>query len=96
MGPIYAAVGATGLTVGLYRYYSAGAAEPKEREKVFKGGDQGWIDLKLAGIEVLNHNTKKLRFELPDKEAVSGMPVTCELVLTYCWGNCACLHEARY
>ena len=49
-----------------------------DRPKVFKGGDQGWFDLKLAEIEVLNHNTKRLRFEFEDKEAVSGLQIACE------------------
>ena len=41
----------------------------------FKGGDQGWIDLKLDNIEVINHNTKKLRFLLPEADDVSGLKV---------------------
>ena len=44
---------------------------------IFKGGDQGFIPLKLESVEVLNHNTKKFRFELPEKESVSGLHVAC-------------------
>ena len=81
MAPIYATVGAAGLGAGLYRYFygtAAATAEPKDREKVFKGGDQGFVSLKLAAAEDLSHNTKRLRFVFPDPENVSGLPVTCE------------------
>ncbi|KAL8710160.1 MAG: hypothetical protein Q9220_005243 [cf. Caloplaca sp. 1 TL-2023] len=43
--------------------------------KVFKGGEQGWLDLKLESTENLSHNTKKLRFALPGKDDVSGLSV---------------------
>lgn len=76
--PIYLAVGAAGLAIGGYRYTQTAGAEPKNREKAFTGGDQGWVNLKLAAVEDLSHNTKKFRFELPDKESVAGLPVTCE------------------
>jgi len=76
--PIFLAVGAAGLAIGAYRYSQTAGAEPKNREKVFTGGDQGWVTLKVADVETLSHNTKRLRFEFPDKEAVSGLPVTCE------------------
>ena len=74
------AVGLAGLGVGLYRYQSgaATAEAPAERPKVFTGGDQGWVNLKLSDIEILSHNTKRLRFEFPDKEAVSGLHIACE------------------
>ncbi|GAT27413.1 NADH-cytochrome b5 reductase [Aspergillus luchuensis] len=85
LAPIYAAVGITGVAVGLYRYNSATAEAPAvvDRPKVFKGGDQGWFDLKLSEIEVLNHNTKRLRFEFEDKEAVSGLQVASALLTKF-------------
>jgi cytochrome-b5 reductase len=79
--PILFAIGAIGIGVGVYRYtqQKPGSAEPaKERAKVFLGGDQGWVNLKLADVEDLSPNTKRLRFEFPDKEAVSGMKVACK------------------
>lgn len=79
MTPIYLTVGLVGAGIGFYRY-STGAATaeaPKDRQKVFVGGDQGWVDLKLAGVETLSHNTKRFRFEFEDKEAVSGLNVAC-------------------
>ncbi|OJJ47786.1 hypothetical protein ASPZODRAFT_94625 [Penicilliopsis zonata CBS 506.65] len=85
LAPLYLTVGLAGLGVGLYRYSSdsATAQAPKQRESTFTGGDQGWVDLKLSEIEVLNHNTKRLRFELPDKEAVSGMHVASALLTKF-------------
>ena len=76
MAPIYVGVGLAGLAAGVYRYTNGAVAEPKDRPKVFNGQD--WVDLKLANIEVLSPNTKRLRFEYDDKEAVSGIPVACE------------------
>ncbi|PKY04404.1 NADH-cytochrome b5 reductase 2 [Aspergillus campestris IBT 28561] len=79
--PIYVAVGLTGAGIGLYRYSSG--STPAERPKVFVGGDQGWVDLKLANVEVLSHNTKRLRFEFEDKEAVSGLHVASALLTKF-------------
>lgn len=39
----------------------------------FTGGDQGFISLKLASVENVNHNTKKFRFEFPEGDQVSGL-----------------------
>ncbi len=59
-----------------------GSDSSKPAQKTFKGGEQGWVDLKLESVEELNHNTKKLRFALPDKDDVSGLEVACE------WESC--------
>jgi cytochrome-b5 reductase len=48
--------------------------------KTFTGGDQGFIDLKLAEVVPYNHNTKVLKFELPDPEHVSGLTVACKFI----------------
>jgi F0F1-type ATP synthase membrane subunit c/vacuolar-type H+-ATPase subunit K len=88
LAPVYLAVGLAGVGAGLYRYNSGAATAvaeaPKDRPKVFTGGDQGWVDLKLSNIEILSHNTKRLRFEFADKEAVSGLHVACELFSNMC------------
>ncbi|KAL8916862.1 MAG: hypothetical protein Q9172_006079 [Xanthocarpia lactea] len=55
----------------------------KTAQKTFKGGDQGWLDLKLESVEQINHNTKKLRFALPDKDDVSGLQVASALLTKY-------------
>ncbi|KAH7155406.1 hypothetical protein B0J13DRAFT_521563 [Dactylonectria estremocensis] len=78
------AAGAAGLAGAGYWYFSGSpavvpevkkvvAAEPK---KAFLGGEQGWVSLKVSEVEVVNHNTKRIRFELPEKDQVSGLPVT--------------------
>lgn len=46
--------------------------------KVFKGGDQGFVSLLLEQVEDINHNTKRFRFKLPDENDVSGLQVACE------------------
>jgi cytochrome-b5 reductase len=48
-----------------------------EGPKTFTGGDQGFIDLKLAAVTDINHNVKRFRFELPEKDAVSGLTIAC-------------------
>lgn len=78
--PIYVGVGLVGVGVGLYRYSSGDSSVPaaikfEDRPKVFNGD---WVDLKLANIETLSHNTKRFRFEFEDKDAVSGLPVACQ------------------
>lgn len=54
-----------------------GYASDKPAQKTFTGGEQGWVDLKLESVEELNHNTKKFRFALPDKDDVSGLEIAC-------------------
>ena len=53
----------------------------KTPNSVFKGGDQGFVDLMLESVEEINHNTKKLRFALPEKDDVSGLHIACGLTL---------------
>ena len=76
--PIYATVGIAGAGIGFYRYSTGAATAEAPRQKVFVGGDQGFVDLKLASVEQLSHNTKRLRFEFDDKEAVSGLHIACK------------------
>ncbi|KAH0063617.1 ferredoxin reductase-like protein, partial [Aureobasidium melanogenum] len=56
------------------------AADPS---KCFTGGDQGFVSLKLMESEVINHNTKRLRFHLPEEGAVSGLTVASALITKY-------------
>lgn len=39
----------------------------------------GVASLPLHSTQVVNHNTKRLIFELPEKRPRSGLPLTCEL-----------------
>ena len=45
-------------------------------KKTFTSGFS-FQNLKLESSEVVNHNTKRLRFQLPDKDAVSGLHPSC-------------------
>lgn len=49
----------------------------------FKGGDQGFVSLLLESVEELNHNTKKFRFALPNKDDVSGLQIASALITKY-------------
>ncbi len=71
------------LSAGVYYYYTnvydkslAKAALPAS--KVFTGGDQGFVSLRLDKVETINHNTKKFRFVFDDPNAVSGLNIACE------------------
>lgn len=45
--------------------------------------NQGFFDLKLDSVETINHNTKKFRFALPEKEQVSGLETASCLLTRY-------------
>lgn len=52
-------------------------------KSAFTGGDQGFINLKLASVEDVSHNTKKFRFALPEEDQVSGLHVASALLTKY-------------
>lgn len=52
-------------------------AQTGEVKKAFTGGDQGFLSLVLEKAEIVNHNTKKLTFKLPEEDQESGLPVAC-------------------
>ncbi|MCJ1229812.1 NADH-cytochrome b5 reductase [Toensbergia leucococca] len=94
---IYAGVAAVAGLGGYYYYTQTGvkpaapasageqqnvpASTPKNA--VFTGGEQGWVDLKLESVENVNHNTKKFRFALPNKDDVSGLQIASALLTKY-------------
>ena len=53
------------------------ASSDKPGKPAFTGGDQGFLSLKLDKSEVINHNTKKLTFLLPEEDMESGLHVAC-------------------
>jgi hypothetical protein len=67
-------------TAGIYSAYSyygnRSAHNTSNPPKVFSGG-MGQ-SLTLRSSEVVNHNTRRLRFELPRPDALSGLTLTCE------------------
>ncbi|KAI1090367.1 ferredoxin reductase-like protein [Rostrohypoxylon terebratum] len=87
-------LGAVGVAGAGY-YFLAGsskvdsaAAKAKEAvsgppKKAFTGGDQGFISLLLKDVQIINHNTKKFIFELPEADQVSGMTVASALLTKY-------------
>lgn len=46
-----------------------------------KGGDQGWVSVKLESAQDVSHNTKLLRFALPEPDMASGV-FTASAILT--------------
>lgn len=55
-----------------------GQTATAEAKKAFTGGDQGFISLKLESVDIINHNTKKMRFSFPEDDMVSGLAACCE------------------
>ncbi|EXJ89835.1 cytochrome-b5 reductase [Capronia epimyces CBS 606.96] len=60
-----------------------GAQKVGETSKAFTGGDQGFVDLKLAEVILYNHNTKRFKFELPEQDQVSGLSVASAVITKY-------------
>ncbi|THW88544.1 ferredoxin reductase-like protein [Aureobasidium pullulans] len=54
-----------------------------DASKCFTGGDQGFVSLVLMESENINHNTKKLRFHLPEENSVSGLTIACMFTLSH-------------
>ncbi|KAL8706078.1 MAG: hypothetical protein Q9201_000843 [Fulgogasparrea decipioides] len=87
----YAIAYTTGLVEGkrpqldpdLAKLQAIHKGEYKPPNKAFKGGDQGWLDLKLESVRALNHNTSIFRFKLPDENDVSGLQIASALLTKY-------------
>jgi cytochrome-b5 reductase len=54
-----------------------------EVKKALTGGDQGFISLKLEEVEIVNHNSKRLRFRLPEDDMVSGLHVASAILTKF-------------
>lgn len=68
--PTIIAGGAIGLA---YSVLGTGSIK-NETGRTFKGNDE-WIDLKLAKVVDVTHNTKHFYFDLPDKNDISGLVI---------------------
>lgn len=86
--------GAAGVAGAGYWYFSGTPAVQKaeaevkqavgaEPKKAFTGLDQGFVSLKLAEVELVNHNTKRFRFELPEADQVSGLNIASAILTKY-------------
>ncbi|KAI0553978.1 oxidoreductase NAD-binding domain-containing protein [Xylaria curta] len=78
-------VALAGIGIGVYSRYltSVAHADSGAPPKAF-GSGPAFLSLQLQSTEVVNHNTKRLRFALPTNEHVSGLALTSAL-LTYSW-----------
>lgn len=62
---------------------AASSLTGQEPKKAFTGGDQGWLSLVLDDVEIVNHNTKRFRFKLPEEDQVSGLHVASAILTKY-------------
>ncbi|KAI0376021.1 NADH-cytochrome b5 reductase [Hypomontagnella monticulosa] len=78
-------VAVAGVGVGFYYMYMQNVvhADSGAPKKAF-GAGPAFLSLELESTEAVNHNTKRLRFKLPDPETVSGLTLTSAL-LTFAW-----------
>jgi cytochrome-b5 reductase len=80
---------AGGAAVGVAGYWYRTSSAPASplaaapAKPAFTGGDQGFVSLKLAEVENVNHNTKRFRFELPEGDMVSGLHVASAILTKY-------------
>jgi len=58
------------------------APSPTDK-KTFVGGEQGFVSLKLESVDNVSHNTKKLRFALPEEDQLSGLNIASALLTKY-------------
>lgn len=72
-----------GLAILSRTMMSEAHADAGAPRKVF-GGGPAFVALPLESSEQVNHNTKKLRFKLPQPDAVTGLPLEASL-LTFSW-----------
>ncbi|KAI1827061.1 oxidoreductase NAD-binding domain-containing protein [Xylaria intraflava] len=82
---VIAGVAVAGVGLGVYsqRIMAVAHADNGAPPKAF-GNGPAFLSLQLQSSEVVNHNTKRLRFALPTDEHVSGLKLTSAL-LTFSW-----------
>nr|CAI5817147.1 unnamed protein product [Callosobruchus analis] len=70
------AVGIVVTTVVIYKLYFANLSSKKGKsKKILLKDPQAKYDLPLAEIEHINHDTRRYRFALPEKDMVLGLPI---------------------
>lgn len=76
MPAIVGSIAAIGVGATLYyRTMTTAHADAGTPKKLFTG--MVMTSMPLSSTETVNHNTKRLRFKLPEN-AISGYPLTCE------------------
>ncbi|KAI5459168.1 oxidoreductase NAD-binding domain-containing protein [Mariannaea sp. PMI_226] len=85
--PVIASLAASGIAIGIFSVLAIGnaSAESNMPRIIFKGGP-AFVSLPLESSKLVNHNTKRLRFRLPQDDAISGRPLASAL-LTVSWPN---------
>ncbi|KAJ2906427.1 NADH-cytochrome b5 reductase 2 [Zalerion maritima] len=78
-----AAASAAAQGEGMSEFLTRSGTSTEGMTPYLKGGEQGWMGLKLESVEDVTHNTKKFSFSLPDPEMVSGV-FTTSAILTKC------------
>lgn len=63
--------------IGAYAFYVRNTKVDNSKPTF---GSFGFHSLKLESGELINHNTKKLRFELPNKELPAGLKLSSALL----------------
>lgn len=58
-------------------------AAKQAAKEAFVGGDQGFVPLKVESVESVNHNTKLVRFKLPEEDQISGMHAASALLTRF-------------
>ncbi|KAI0595202.1 hypothetical protein F4775DRAFT_570551 [Biscogniauxia sp. FL1348] len=78
-------VAVASISAGVYFKYtmSVAHADSAAPSKAF-GSGPAFLSLHLESSELVNHNTKRLRFALPKPDAVSGLGISSAL-LTFSW-----------
>ncbi|KAH6988892.1 oxidoreductase NAD-binding domain-containing protein [Ilyonectria sp. MPI-CAGE-AT-0026] len=87
------AFGGIGLAIFSKALMSTAKAESSAPVRVF-GRGPAFVSLRLEDSEVVNHNTKRLRFKLPHEDSISGLTLT-SAVLTVSWPKGRWLPVAR-
>jgi cytochrome-b5 reductase len=78
MGTTQVAVAAAVAGIGAYAWYLRSNNTSSDKPPIFSSF--GFHTLRLDSTELINHNTKKLRFALPDASKPSGLPLTSALL----------------
>ena len=88
LGAAAVSAGAAFAGVSLYNtspsiIRSAHADAPPGPKKVFPA--PGFVELQLHSSEMVNHNVKKLKFKLPEDDAVTGLEPICKRQSSLIW-----------
>ncbi|CAK7221689.1 NADH-cytochrome b5 reductase [Sporothrix curviconia] len=61
----------------------AASAVKAAAKEAFSGGDQDFVPLTVESVDTLNHNTKLVRFKLPEADQTSGMHAASALLTRF-------------